>query len=472
MFFKQYYLGCLAHASYLIADEKTKEAVVVDPQRDIDQYLKDAAEHGLTIRHVFLTHFHADFLAGHLGLRKATGATIRLGTRAQAEFPFEAMPDRSELVVGDLKLVVWETPGHTPEGISILVYDLSKSESAPEAILTGDTLFIGDVGRPDLLASIGVTADELANMLYDSLRKLLTLPDSVKVYPAHGAGSLCGKNLSKDTVSTIGVQRQYNYALQPMSREAFVALVTEGQPDAPEYFVHDAIMNRKEHATLDETLAKGLVPLTIDQVLAQVAQGAQLVDVRDASDFAAAHMKGSLNIGLGGQYATWAGTVLDKEHPIIIIADDGGEQEAGMRLGRIGYDHIGGYLQGGIEVLDQHPNLVVTTERLTAANLGEELEHGNALFLLDVRTPTERGRGNIAGDSAHIPLNQLKKRLAEVPKDQRVIVYCGGGYRSSIAASLLQREGVKVVQDVIGGFGAWQAFKDPEAIPATCSASK
>jgi len=243
---QQYYLACLSHASYMITDEATKTAAVVDPQRDIDQYLADARAGGYTIRHVFLTHFHADFIAGHIELRDRAGATIHLGRRAQAEFAYLSMKDGDAIEFGDVKLAIMVTPGHTPEGISILVYDLTKSHTAPLAVLTGDTLFIGDVGRPDLLASIGVTADELADMLYDSITtKLVTLPDATLVYPAHGAGSMCGKSLSKETVSTIGEQKKFNYALQPMSREEFKKIVTADQPEAPDYFVHDAILNRK-----------------------------------------------------------------------------------------------------------------------------------------------------------------------------------------------------------------------------------
>jgi glyoxylase-like metal-dependent hydrolase (beta-lactamase superfamily II) len=259
MILKQYYLGCLAHASYLIADEATKTAVVVDPQRDIAQYLADATQQDLQIRYIFLTHFHADFLAGHLELRDRVGARICLGARAQADFAFIPFTDGERLEFGAVRLQILETPGHTPEAISILVYDLHKNAQAPAAVLTGDTLFIGDVGRPDVLASLGVTARALASMLYTSLHdKLLPLPDETLVYPAHGAGSMCGKHLSTDTVSTMGTQRRYNYALQPMSKEAFMALVTADQPEAPQYFAYDALLNRREHPTLEQTLARAL----------------------------------------------------------------------------------------------------------------------------------------------------------------------------------------------------------------------
>src|SRR5580698_6585566 len=313
MLLKQYYLGCLAHASYLLGDEASATAIVVDPQRDIEQYVADAERFGLQIRHVFLTHFHADFIAGHLELRDRCGATIHLGSRAEAEYAFTPMADGDTLHFSGLRLEVLETPGHTIESISILVFDLEKSAAKPHAVLTGDTLFIGDVGRPDLRASLGWTADDLGAHLYDSLHdKLLTLPDDTLVYPAHGAGSLCGKQLSSDTVSSLGNQRRFNYALQPMSKEEFIRLVTADQPDAPPYFTYDAILNTRERATLDKNLERVLHPVALDEVLRVGNAGAQLLDVRDAAEVAKAHLAGSINIGLGGQYATWAGTLLDR----------------------------------------------------------------------------------------------------------------------------------------------------------------
>jgi hydroxyacylglutathione hydrolase len=337
MLLKQFYLNCLAHASYLIGDEQTKTAAVIDPQRDVDHYIAFADDHGLTIRHVFLTHLHADFIAGHLELRDRVGATIYLGARASAEYAFTPLADGQAVAFGRVRLQAIETPGHTPESISIAVFDLDRSEREPYAVLTGDTLFVGDVGRPDLRVALGWTAADLGNLLYDSLRnKLLPLPDASLIYPAHGAGSLCGKAISKETVSTIGEQRRSNYALQPMSRQAFVDLVTADQPDAPPYFTYDAVLNAKERPTLEEALASSVNPMNVDQMLAIQQIGGQILDTRDAADFAAAHLIGSINVGLGGQYATWAGTVIDREHPIVIIADPGREAEAATRLGRIG----------------------------------------------------------------------------------------------------------------------------------------
>ncbi len=463
---QQYYLACLSHASYMITDDKTKTAAVVDPQRDIDQYLAEAKAGGYAIKHVFLTHFHADFIAGHIELRDRAGATIHLGNRAQAEFDCVHLKDGDTIEFGDVRLEIMETPGHTPEGISILVYDLAKSDKEPLAVLTGDTLFIGDVGRPDLLASVGVTADELADMLYDSITtKLVKLPDATLVYPAHGAGSMCGKSLSKETVSTIGEQRKFNYALQPMSREDFKKIVTADQPEAPEYFVHDAILNRKERASLDEAMQKTLKALSLDEVLAMQKAGAQILDVRDGLDFEGGHLRGALNIALSGKYATWAGSMLATDKPIIVIGEEGGEQEAVMRLGRIGFDNVGGFLRGGMNALASHDDLVERTERITAPALAEWLEGkradaGPAPTVVDVRSEAEYAGGHIAG-SRNIPLPHLDERVGEVPAGKPIVVHCEGGYRSAIAASLLQKFGRKDVRDLVGGYKAWLAAKLP-----------
>ncbi len=462
MILTQYYLGCLAHASYLVADEETRVGAVIDPQRDVDQYLADAQARGIEIRHVLLTHFHADFLAGHLELRDRTGARIYLGRAGRAEYEFTALGDGETVLFGSVRLTALETPGHSPESICILVHDLRKNAQHPHAVLTGDTLFIGEVGRPDLRASLGWTAEQLAGMLYDSLRdKLLTLPDETLVYPTHGAGSLCGRNISKETVSTIGEQRRYNYALQPMSKDEFVKIITADQPDAPAYFTYDAILNTKERPTLERALARGLQPLTIDEV-ARLREGqAQLLDARDPADFAAAHLLGSVNIGLGGQYATWAGTLLDRERPIVIIAGLGRESEAAMRLGRIGFDHVAGYLAGGIDAVGMRRDLLRRLPRVTALALAELLADPEPPVVLDVRGEAERRGASIAG-SMHIPLPHLLEHLADVPYGPRtVVVHCASGYRSSMAASILARHGVPHVADLVGGIGAWQASHLP-----------
>jgi hydroxyacylglutathione hydrolase len=465
MILHQFYLNCLAHASYLVGDEESRIAAVVDPQRDVDRYLAFAQQHGLQIRHVFLTHLHADFIAGHLELRDRVGAAIYLGAAAKAEYAFTPLKDGDRVEFGKVRLQAIETPGHTPESISIAVYDLSVSAASPHAVLTGDTLFIGDVGRPDLRAALGWSATDLGGMLYDSLPKLMALPDASLVYPAHGAGSLCGKAISKETVSTIGEQRRVNYALQPMTKAAFVDLVTADQPEAPAYFTFDAVLNAKERPTLDEALARELNPMSLDLVLALQRTGGQILDTRDSNEFAAAHLKGSINVGLGGQYATWAGTILDHARPIVIIADPGRENEAAVRLGRIGFDHIVGYLQDGLRSLESRPDLTVATERLSAPLAAERMATGEPLAV-DVRTPAERAQKAVAG-SVGIPLSQLAARAGELPADRPLIVYCAGGYRSSIAASLLQQRGFAHVSEIAGGLAAWETAKLPLEVAAT-----
>jgi hydroxyacylglutathione hydrolase len=456
---KQFYLPCLAHASYLIGDEVTDTAAVVDPQRDVDRYLAFAAEHGLQIKHVFLTHLHADFVAGHLELRDRLGATIYLGAKAQAEYRFTPLSDGSVIEFGRVRLRALETPGHTPESISIIVFDLDRSESEPYAVLTGDTLFIGDVGRPDLRASLGWSPTDLGALLFDSLHsKLLPLPDASLVYPAHGAGSLCGKAISKETVSTIGEQRRLNYALQPMSKNAFIELVTADQPEAPPYFVYDAVLNSKERPTLDEALAHELKPLELDRVLELQAGGAQILDTREPEEFAAAHLAGTINIGLSGQFATWVGTVLSRERPIVIIANPSRESESALRLGRIGFDNVVGFLNDGMRSLDLRPDLTVTTERLSAPFSAQVMSSNEPPQLIDVRTPREHDQRSIDG-SLSIPLNHLSERMPELSKSRPVLVYCAGGYRSSIAASLLQQQGFDRVTEIAGGMAAWEAAK-------------
>jgi hydroxyacylglutathione hydrolase len=463
MILKQFYLNCLAHASYLIGDEETRTAVVVDPQRDVDQYVAFAAGHDLRIAHVVLTHFHADFVAGHLELRDRVGAAIYLGAAAKAEYAFTPLHDGDVIELGRVRLQALETPGHTAESISLVVYDAERHATEPQAVLTGDTLFVGDVGRPDLRVALGWSAHDLGGLLYDSLHaKLLALPDATAVYPAHGAGSLCGKALSKETVSTIGEQRRSNYALQPMSKAAFVELVTADQPDAPSYFTYDAVLNSQERPTLDVTLER-ISALTLDHVLALQAVGAQVLDTRDPAEFAAAHLAGSINVGLGGQYATWAGSVLSREQAIVIVADPGREHEAAMRLGRIGFDQVVGYLEDGLRSVESRPELMMATERLSAQVAADRVAAatpGRAPLMVDVRAPGERQQKRIPG-SVGIPLTRLAERFSELPVDRPLLVYCAGGYRSSIAASLLQRRGFAQVSEIAGGITAWDAGRLP-----------
>jgi glyoxylase-like metal-dependent hydrolase (beta-lactamase superfamily II)/rhodanese-related sulfurtransferase len=461
MYLQRFYLDCLSHASYLVADERTKLAAVIDPQRDVGIYLDEAREHGFAIKYVILTHFHADFVAGHIELRDQAGATIALGAKGGAQFEHRALRDGDVIDLGGVRLKTLETPGHTPEGITLLAYEAGTPDDQPYAAFTGDTLFIGDVGRPDLLASIGVTAQQLGEMLYDSLhQKILPLPDATLVYPAHGAGSMCGKQLSSAAVSTIGDQRQYNYALQPMSKQAFLDLVTEEQPTAPQYFVYDAITNRQERESLERTMQKSLRPLSVNDVQKLQREKAQVVDVRDAIDFEGGHLKGALNVGLRGKYATWAGSVLNHDDPIVVIAEEGNEEEAVLRLGRIGYDNVAGFLGGGMNALQSRSELLQTVERVTAPALQELMQQSSPPLVIDVRTEKERKASGYVPGSVNIPLAELRGRLKEVPANRLVAVHCEGGYRSAIAASLLQQSSRHVL-DIVGGFKAWAASKLP-----------
>ncbi|HEY7627524.1 MAG TPA: rhodanese-like domain-containing protein [Ilumatobacteraceae bacterium] len=460
MFFRQYYLGCLSHASYLIGDTTTGRAVVVDPQRDVAEYLADAEANGLTIIKVLETHFHADFLSGHLELAAETGARIGYGAAAagRAEFPIETFADGDRIVLGEagsgVELEVRSTPGHTPESISIVVYPNGAGQP-PSGVLTGDTLFIGDVGRPDLLASAGVTADELARQLYHSLHeKLLVLPDATKVYPAHGAGSACGKNLSTETVSTIGEQRRSNYALAPMTEDAFVEAVTQGQSVAPLYFSFAANRNREMHDLLVDDTA--VASLTIDDVLAEQHAGAVVIDARDDVGFAAGHLRGSINIGLGGRFAEYAGEVMAPGTPIVLVTDPGQESAATVRLARIGFDKVVGALQTPIEAFVSHPEYVEQMSRLSAETLTERMRTVPGLVLIDVRNAAEVERGSIRG-ARNISLPALLGRLGELDQSAPTVVYCAGGYRSAIVASLLRSRGFSDVSDLVGGYAAWEA---------------
>lgn len=456
----QHYLECLSHASYVVADTESKIAVVVDPQRDISAYLAEAEENGFSIEYVVETHFHADFLSGHLELAEATGAEIVFGAFAdgRTDFPITAMSDGSVIVLGDsddnVHLEILETPGHTPESISIVVKE--SAAASPHAVFTGDTLFIGDVGRPDLLAAVGHTAEDLGRMLYHSLHeKLMTLPDSTLVYPAHGAGSACGKNLSTNTVSSIGEQRATNYALVPMSEDQFVAAVTEGQSTAPMYFLHAAITNRKARDTFDEEAP--LVAMSMTDVLAARDSGAALVDTRDDADFALGHLRGSINVGLGGRFAEYTGEVVTAGTPIVIIAEPGKEREATTRLARIGFDSVIGHLDDPVKAFLQNPTEVTMASRLTAHEFGARRDSIDGLQLVDVRNPGEFKLGSIDG-AQHIELAGLTRRIAELDPTRPTVVFCAGGYRSSIAASTLRAHGFSDVSDVLGGYNAWTAL--------------
>ena len=452
MLFTQYYLDCLSQASYLIGDETTGRAVVVDPRRDIDEYVRDAQAAGLKIELVIETHFHADFLSGHLELAAATGAQIAYSSVAETEFESRKLADGERISLGEVELEVRHTPGHTPESISVVVFEHAADET-PYGVLTGDTLFIGDVGRPDLLASVGFTRDQLAEQLYESLHhKLLPLPDATKVYPAHGAGSACGKNLSTDTVSTMGEQRLNNYALLAPDKQTFIDLVTEGQVPAPGYFQYDADLNRKQRDLLDETARPATLNLADFEEL--VIGGAIAIDGRDPEVFALGHLVGSINVGLNGRYAEFAGSVVPSDVDIVLVVEDGFEIEAKNRLARIGFDQVVGYLENPLAVMLNNPERVQRASRMTATEFEDRKAEIAGLQLLDIRNPGEFALGTIDA-AALIPVGQLPGRLDELDPTVPTVVFCAGGYRSSVGASVLRRAGFEDVSDIIGGYGAW-----------------
>ncbi len=450
MYFKQFYLGCLAQASYMVGSKG--EAAVVDPRRDIETYVEEAEREGLSIRHVIETHLHADFVSGHRELAARTGAKIYFGAKAQAKFDCVAVREGDEIVLGDVTLRFLETPGHTPESLSVLVIDRSKSET-PEAVLTGDTLFIGDVGRPDLLGA-KMSAQELAGMLYDSLHgKLLKLPDPVAVYPAHGAGSLCGRNISSETSSTIGQQRRFNYALQPMPREDFIRMMTTDLPEAPVYFGRDVRINREGAGSLSDLPSPpALDAAAVDDMR---RSGAVVLDTRPAAQYGTGHVPGSLNIGLGGQFASWAGALIPAEKPIVLVTEDEEQvEEARIRLARVGLENVAGYLAGGILAWHESGLSLAATEQISVDELRHRIAQGDVGQLVDVRRPGEWQDGHIP-QARHLPLNDLAVRARELDPGKPVTAICAGGYRSSIAASLLEQQGCSRIVNVVGGMTAW-----------------
>jgi glyoxylase-like metal-dependent hydrolase (beta-lactamase superfamily II)/rhodanese-related sulfurtransferase len=462
MYFKQFYLGCLAHASYMIGSDG--EAAVVDPRRDVDIYVEEARAQGLEIRHIIETHLHADFVSGHRELAHRTGAKIYFGAKAGAKFEHVPMREGDEIRMGDVVLRFLETPGHTPESVSVLVVDRAVSE-VPKAVLTGDTLFIGDVGRPDLTGSDplrgsdpAASAQELAGMLYDSLHgKLLGLPDSVEVYPAHGAGSLCGRNISSETSSTIGQQRQFNYALRPMPKEEFVRMMTTDLPEAPDYFARDVAINRdgaSELAELPDPAALGA-----RDVEALQKKGAIVLDMRPAAQYGAGHVAGSLHIGLSGQFASWAGALISPKAPILLVAEDEEQvREARMRLARVGIENVAGYLAGGLLEWHRAGLPLATTEQIGVEELDARIREGRAGRVVDVRRPGEWQAGHIAG-AVNVPLNTIEQHAAELPKEEPVAVMCAGGFRSSIGTSILELQGFTKITNVVGGMAAWRNAK-------------
>jgi DMSO/TMAO reductase YedYZ molybdopterin-dependent catalytic subunit/glyoxylase-like metal-dependent hydrolase (beta-lactamase superfamily II) len=451
--FTQHYLACLSQASYLVGDESTGRAIVVDPRRDVEIYMEEAAAHGFTIERVIETHVHADFLSGHLELAERTGAIISYGAAADVEFPIDRLTDGQRLSLGEVAIEVLATPGHTPESICIVVYE-HRDDEIPYGVLTGDTLFVGDVGRPDLLASGDrrLQADELARLLYRSLHdKLLRLPDATRVFPAHGAGSACGKQLSAETSSTLGAQRRTNYALRCTSEDEFVAAITEGQPLRPHYFEFDSRRNRQAHSLLDERAPD---PLDVNEVLRRHADGATLLDTREPADYAAGHLRGAVNVGLQGRFAEYAGSVLSPDREIVLVGDPAAADEAKIRLGRVGYDRVVGQLDEPGAVYASRPDLVETSSRLTAAQLVDRRDEAAGLQIVDIRNPGETAAGTIPG-AVEMPLAGIADSMSSLDAEAPVVLYCASGYRSQIAASVLRAAGFADVSDLLGGFTAW-----------------
>ena len=452
MYFQQFYLTCLSHASYMLGSEGV--ACVVDPQRDVSLYQNEARAQGLKIEHIIETHLHADFVSGHVELAAKTGAKIYLGAAADSPLQHVAVRDGDEIHFGRLILKFLETPGHTVESVSVVVTDLDRGEK-PWAVLTGDTLFIGDVGRPDL--SGDKTPQELAAMLYDSLhQKLEPLGDDVEVYPAHGAGSLCGKQMRPERQSTIGKERALNYALRASSKEEFVRLLTAELPDRPEYFAQDAEINRTGAIPLEFLLE--MEALTPAQVLERQQADAFVLDTRPAMAFGSGHVPGSVNIPLAGQFAGSAGALLGLEHDIILLAEDqAAVEESRTRLARVGFERVAGYLDGGMPrwVAEQMPTAQIM--QITAAELKRELdEEPGSIQIVDVRRKPEWEQAHIAG-ALHKPLDRVAKMLGDLDRTKPIVVHCKGGYRSAIACSLIQRAGFENVTNLIGGLDAWQA---------------
>ncbi len=464
MIFEQHYLECLSQASYFIGDETTGRAVVVDPRRDIAPYLESAAEHGMTIELVIETHFHADFLSGHLEVAEATGATIAYGSASQTEFESRRLTHGERISLGDVELEIRHTPGHAPESISIVVFEHAGDE-VPYGVLTGDTMFIGDVGRPDLLSAVGVTSEELAGQLYDSLHEqLLTLPDATRLYRGHGAGSSCGKNLSSDTSCSIGVQRRSNYALQPMSKDAFVAVVTEGQTAPPAYFAYDAGLNKAIRPLFNEDAPS--LPMSLDNVIAAQQRGAIVLDSRSPDEFASGHLRGSINVGLAGRYSEFVGGIIAAGSKIVIVAEAGTEAESTTRLARIGFDGVLGHLANPLAAFLAAPERITRSKRVDVAGMKAAIDASHEVQIVDVRQPGETTGGILSGATL-IPLTKLSAEFEQLDPTRPTVLYCAGGFRSMIASSKLEREGFTNVVDLLGGYGAWTTAGEPVVIPAT-----
>jgi len=443
MYVEQLYTNCLAEAAYYI--ESDGEAAIIDPIRETEPYVALATKRNATIKYVFETHFHADFVSGHIDLAKKVNAPIVYGPQAETNYKIYSAKDGEEFKLGKLTIKVLHTPGHTPESSCFLLLDENKKE---HAVFTGDTLFVGDVGRPDLLDGV-MTQDELASMLYDSLNtKIKTLPDSVIVYPAHGPGSACGKNIGKETFSTIGEQKKFNYALKDITREQFIAQVTDGILPPPSYFFEDARINKQGYDPIELVMKDNQKPLSVDTFKNEIKKGALVLDTRQADEFEKGFIKGSVNIGLNGQYAVWVGTLIDIKQPLLLIAHEGTEHEAILRLARVGYENVVGYLRGGINEWDEK---LETVKSIFAEQLKTEMEKG--IDVLDVRKHGEWNTSHLK-DAQFLPLANFPKNLHGLDKSKPYIVHCGGGYRSMTAISMMKREGFTNLINVYGGFGA------------------
>lgn len=451
MYFKQFYLGCLAHGSYLLGSDG--EAVVIDPQRDVDQYIEEAKKEGLSIKYIIETHLHADFVSGHRELAERTGAQIVFGEKAGAAFPHKAVKDGDILEVGTVILSILETPGHTPESVCVLARDCADDK--PAMLFSGDTLFIGDVGRPDLVGSKGYSDKEMAGLMYESLHeKLLKLSDDVEVFPAHGAGSLCGKHLSNERSSTIGEQKLLNYALKPMTKEAFVEMLTTGQPEVPAYFPKDVEINRLGASPLN-SLARPL-PLVAETAAKEMQRGAVVLDVRGTTEYASGHIAGSLNIGLSGQFASWAGTLIEIGTPVILLANEPAQiDEAIMRLARVGIESVIGYLENGIRTWHDAGFEVTQSITLSVVELNRKLDASEDLLVVDVRRSGEYNSGHVP-NAINVPLAELVESISKLPRNLPLAVICASGYRSTIAESVLERGGFKSSMNVLGGTAAWK----------------
>lgn len=448
MYVEQIYTKCLAEAAYYI--ESNGEVAIIDPLREVDPYIQMANERGAKIKYVFETHFHADFVSGHIDLAKQTGATIVFGPNAEAGYDIYNGADGEVFNIGDITLTLLHTPGHTMESSCYLLKD---SEGNQHGVFTGDTLFVGDVGRPDLAVKSGeITQDDLAGFMYDSLRnKLMKLPDHVIVYPAHGAGSSCGKNLGSETTSTIGEQKATNYALQDMTKEDFIKEVTDGLLAPPPYFFKDAMMNKNGYESIDTVVEKNNKGLSVSEFQEEIANGAFVLDTRTPQEFAPLHIKSAVNIGLNGQYAPWVGAIIPTDAKVVLLTEEGKEKEAVVRLARVGYDNVAGFLKGGMSAWTGETDSVtdVTTEE------GAEIINNDSQLILDVRKPGEVESAHVCS-SIHIRLQELPQRFSELNKENEIAIYCAGGYRSMIAASILQKEGFTKITNIQGGFGKLQ----------------